>query len=153
MKIFISYSTADIELVRHVAAFARAHAEVFYWEESKIPGKEDWPTIFSWIDQSDLVLAVITDETVRRAMAVGQEIGQAKAKGKAIIPLVGPFVDAKELGFLSRVTYQRIHPDNPGPALKTVEKVILARKQSLETWRAISVIGGILALVLLSSEG
>lgn len=153
MKIFISYSTADTELVSHVADFAKAHAEVFYWEESKIPGQEDWPTIFNWIDQSDLVLAVITDETVRRAMAVGQEIGRAITKGKTIIPLVGPYVDSKELGFLGRVTYQRIQPENPGPALQTVEKVILAKKQSLETWRAISVIGGILALILLSSEG
>lgn len=152
MKIFISYSTADLELVHNIASYIKPHAEVYYWHKSKIPGQEDWPTIFNWIENSNLVLAVITDKTVSRAMSVGQEIGHAKAKGKTIIPLVGPNVDSKELGFLSRIIYQPIQPNNPGPALQAIEKVILVKKQQIEKQQAIFLIGGIFALILLLSS-
>lgn len=152
MKIFISYSTAELELVRDIANHIKPHAEVYYWAESKIPGQEAWLTIFKWIEQSDFVLVVITDKTVSRAMSVGQEVGHAKAKGKTIIPLVGPFVRTEELGFLSGVIYQPIIPGNPGPALKSIEKVILMKKQELETKNAIFVVGGIVALIILLSS-
>jgi hypothetical protein len=82
MKIFISYSTDDIRLVHKIATSLCSYSEVYYWAKDYIPGEEVWPTIFSWIDNSDLVIAVITDKTVSRAMSVGQEIGRAKTKNK-----------------------------------------------------------------------
>lgn len=154
MKIFISYSTDDAELVRNISNYVRPHAEVYYWAESKMPGQDAWQSIFNWIDQSDLVLAVITDKTVSRAMSVGQEIGRAKAKDKTIVPLVGPNVDNSQLGCLQGVTYQRIDPDNPKPALQSIERVALAKKQQLEAKQTLFIIGGIfLLLFAMSSEG
>ncbi len=55
---------------------------------------------------------------------------------------------------LSGITYQQINPDNPGSALKSIEKVILARKETLEKGQALFIVGGVLALfaLLFSSE-
>lgn len=97
MKVFISYSTEDLSLVRQIADEIRAHAEVFYWDETRTPGEHAWNQIFAWIDQSDAVVAVITDKTVSRGISVGQEIGHAKAKQKTILPIVASDVPVTEL--------------------------------------------------------
>jgi TIR domain len=152
MKVFISYSTDDVQMVNQIAYQLRPHTEVFYWNTSKVPGQEAWPSIFQWIDQCDLVLAVITDSTVSRAMSVGQEIGRAKAMKKIIVPLVAPEVPNSELGCLSGVTYERLDHHNPGPALENIKKVVLAYKQQLEAQQAMFVIGGVVALILLASS-
>ncbi|MFZ5994790.1 MAG: toll/interleukin-1 receptor domain-containing protein [Thermodesulfobacteriota bacterium] len=153
MKVFISYSTDDISIVHTIAQHVRPHAEVFYWDKSKVPGQESWPIIFTWVDQADIVLALITGKTVSRAMSVGQEIGHAKAKGKTIIPIVSPEVPSSELGFLSGITYQPIERNNPGPALESVKRVILAKKQQIESNQAFLIIGGILALLFITASG
>ena len=75
MKIFISYSVDDTRMVGTIANHIGRHAEVYFWDKSKELGSEVWPLIFQWIDQADVVIAVITDNTVRRAMAFGQELG------------------------------------------------------------------------------
>lgn len=153
MKVFISYSTPDLELVYKIAQYIKPHGEVFFWDKGKIPGQESWPTIFSWIDQADLVLAVITEKTLTRAMPVGQEIGRAQKGGKIIIPLVGPDVDSKDLGCLNGITFQRIHPGNPVPALQTIEQLAVARKQKVEQDQAIIIVGLIaLLFVVFASE-
>jgi hypothetical protein len=152
MKFFISYSTDDLSLVHLIAKYLKSHVEVHYWDKSKVPGQEAWPTIFNWIDQSDLVLAVISDKTVSRAMSVGQEIGHAKAKAKTIIPLVAPGVSSSELGCLSEITYQPIDPNNPGPALKNIERYLLERKHEIEKQQILLLIGGILGFLWLASK-
>lgn len=151
MKVFISYSTDDIKLVHQIANYIKPHAEVFYWHNSKVPGQESWPSIFQWIDESDIVLAVITDKTVSRAMSVGQEIGHSKAKCKTIIPMVSPDVQNSDLGCLSGITYQPILRDNPGPALKVIEKLIMGKKQRLEIQQSVLIFGGVLFLIWLAS--
>lgn len=151
MKVFISYSVEDTQLVRQIADQLRSVTErVYWWERSKEPGSEAWPSIFGWIDQSDLVLAVITDKTVRRAMAVGNEIGHAKAKRKPIIPLIAPEVNEADLGCLKGVTYERIDRDNPGPAMESVKRVITRMKQdAVERQKQLAVFLGILGLIWL----
>lgn len=152
MNIFISYSVNDIKPVRMIANYISCHGQVFYWDKSREPGKEVWPLIFQWIDQSDIVIAVITDNTVRRAMAVGQELGHAKAKQKLIIPLVTSNVKASDLGFLSGIIYEKINPHNLGPALMAAEKAILQRRQQIQKETTIFVVGGILALLIAGSQ-
>ena len=66
--------------------------------------------LFGWIDISDFVIVVITDNTVRRAMAVGQEVGRAVTMKKTVIPLVAEGVPDSALGCLSGVTYSRLTP-------------------------------------------
>ncbi|MBL1214699.1 MAG: toll/interleukin-1 receptor domain-containing protein [Ignavibacteriae bacterium] len=137
MKIFISYSTKDLDIVNLFAEHLRPFGEVTYWAEDKELGKEAWETIFSWIDSSDVVLALITGSTVARAMSVGQEIGRAKAQNKNIIPIVSSTVPTTELGFLSGTTYQVIDPSDPYAAVleitKTIKRYNLVEKQNQNT--------------------
>ncbi len=152
MKIFISYSVEDTELVLKIARVLEPHASVTYWQKSHEPGKEVWPTIFRWIDSADLVLAVITDKTVARAMSVGQEIGRARAKNKMILPLIAEGVAANQIGFLSGITYEEISRENPGPALESVKERITKLKMSKKAKNDLMVIllGSLAAIWILS---
>ena len=105
MNVFISYSVTDTALVGTVATRIKDLAQVKYWDKSKEPGKEAWPTIFSWIDSADLVLVLITGNTLARAFSVGQEIGHAKKGRKQIIPVVAKGIPSAELGCLSGITF------------------------------------------------
>jgi hypothetical protein len=130
MRIFISYSVKDTGLVEALANQLRKDAEVHYWSDSKEPGKEAWATIFGWIESADLVIAIISDETVKRGMSVGQEIGHAKANGKEILPMVAEAVPDGELGCLGGITYQKFSPTNPLPAISAIMRVIDRRRAS-----------------------
>lgn len=153
MNIFISYSTEDLGLVEQIANYIRPHASVYYWHESKVPGQEAWKTIFSWIEQSDLILTVITDKTVSRAMAVGNEIGHAKAKNKIVIPLVAPDIPSTELGCLSGITYQSIDRENVEPALNVIRSEIISQKKKKEDQQALFwIVMGAVGLLFLSSK-
>jgi len=149
MRVFISYSTPDLNLVHQIAKSAGANADVKFWAKDKEPGQDAWPTIFSWIDASDLVLVLITGHTVARAMAVGNEVGRAKAKGKLVIPLVSPGIPQAELGCLNGVTYEHIDPFNPMPALKRINALIASMAQKLATQQGWLWLGGTVALLLL----
>lgn len=129
MNVFISYSVADTDLVGMVAKQIKEKACVRYWDVSKEPGKETWPTIFSWIDSADLVLVLITDKTMQRAFSVGQEVGHAKKGGKQIIPLVTKDVTSADLGCLAGITYIPLDTTNPGDALKAVQDELEKLKQ------------------------
>lgn len=125
MNVFISYSVEDIELVRQVTNRLRDSVDnILWWDERKDLGEDSWSTINKWVDQSEIVLAIITDHGIHRGMAIGNEIGYAKAKDKIIIPLIGPKVESKDLGCLHGVTYQRIDRDNPDAAIFVVKKKI-----------------------------
>ncbi|MBI1912141.1 MAG: toll/interleukin-1 receptor domain-containing protein [Deltaproteobacteria bacterium] len=152
MKIFISYSTDDLNIVRSISNYIKQNSIVFYWDNNRIPGNEAWPTIFNWIDQSDLVLAILTDKTISRAMSVGQEIGRAKAQGKTIIPIVSSNVQFSELGFLNGVTCLKIERDNPGPVFKELERIVLAKRQQKETQQLILLLSGIIGMIWLASN-
>lgn len=78
MKVLISYSTADIDIVRKIDGQISTIAQVFYWDKDKEPGKDAWNTIFKWVDSADIAVSLITDKTLKRAMSVGLEIGHAK---------------------------------------------------------------------------
>jgi hypothetical protein len=164
MNIFISYSTGDLKLVRKLAEGLELYADVFYWDKNKEPGEEVWPKIFEWIDKADKVIAVITDKTVSRGLAVGQEIGRAKAKGKIIIPLVLNTVDSSELGFLSGITYVPFSENNSIAAFQEIMQCTIGRnlnlmvpvesdKQSAGSDYTLFIILGILLLLAIFSGG
>jgi hypothetical protein len=140
MNIFISYSTQDVQTVKQLADELTKYGSVFYWDVSKVPGQESWPTIFQWIDSADLVFVVITGNTVHRAMSVGQEVGRAKAKDRMIVPLVAREVPTSELGFLSGITYQPIDVWNPKPAIDAAAKLAASKKDSIEKGQQFAVI-------------
>ncbi len=151
MRIFISYSTPDIQTVIQLANELKQFGEVSYWNENKVLGAETWDTICNWIDSSDLVIVLITGNTVHRAMSVGQEVGQAKAKHITIFPLVTEEVPQSELGFLAGITYQQIDIKNPLPAIQRVVQNVHSRKLEKEntqkTFVFLAAVGFILFLL------
>jgi len=149
MKVFISYSVADVDLLRHVADAIRAGGdEPLCWDTSRTPGQEVWASIFQWIDASELVVVIITDQTVKRAMAVGQEVGRARTKGKPIVPLVAAGVAPGDLGCLNGVIYQQISRENPGLALRAVQRVIHGMKlKKAEEQKQLLMLGGFVGLL------
>lgn len=154
MRVFISYSTPDLGIVHRLANQIKPLSEVFYWAESKLPGQEAWRSIFGWIDQADLVIVLITGNTVSRAFAVGQEVGRAVTQGRTIVPIVSSDVPSSELGCLGSITYQPINLADPQPAIEQVSRVVhaykLDRQEKQKQWLILlSLIG---AIALLSRE-
>ena len=160
MKIFVSYSVGDTSLVAMIVSYLRLQGHsVDWWHQSRLPGKETWPQIYGWIDSADLVLAVITDNTVARAMAVGNEVGRAKAKSKMIIPLVAQSVQTSDLGCLSDLVQIRFNPQNPWPAILELQRytqppaVRAAGQPTMSPAAGLIAVGALIFLVAaLSSE-
>lgn len=154
MKVFISYSVADTDLLRQVVAAVRAGGdEAFCWDTSRVPGHGAWASIFQWIDLADLVIVIITDQTVSRAMSVGQEVGRALAKSKPIVPLVAAGVQPGDLGCLSGVIYQPISREDTSAALRAVQRVIEGMKlKKAEEQRQLLVLGGVVGLLWLMGQ-
>lgn len=150
MNIFISYSTDDLKIVRQIAGYLKPHVDkVKYWDKSMKPGEKIWGTIFKWIDTADLVLVIITDNSVSRSPAVDQEIGYAKAEGKNILPLVTGRVDTAKLGCLHDVIYFVIDPDNLQPAFNVIaSKIEEIRKKKFVSqgvlWAILGLVGGMI---------
>jgi len=44
MRLFISYSTRDLEIVSQIADALRPHTEVFYWDKGRESGTVAWET-------------------------------------------------------------------------------------------------------------
>lgn len=123
MKVFISYSVDDIQLVNQVADSIRPKAELKYWENSHHPEADTWPQLFNWIDECELVLVIITDKTLKRAMSVGQEISHAKKAGKRIIPLVSNDV-AEDLRFLSDMDFIPLDTSDTSSAVDSLHREV-----------------------------
>jgi len=124
MRICISYSNPNLFIVRSFANKIETWGDVFYWNHSYIPGDVAWEQLYNWIDNSDIVLVLITGNTVVRAKAVLQEIDRAKSMGRTIIPIVSNNVPKSELGILSGINYQPIDVSNPGLSLNEIDKII-----------------------------
>jgi hypothetical protein len=153
MKMFISYSTADVELVRLLAAHIEPLGEIFYWGRDRILDEPDWPLIFRNIADSQVVLALITDNTVSRGIAVGNEIGYAMDKGKLIIPIVTDNVNSSQLGCLKGVTPAYLNRENPGPAMAQVSQALQAKKGDLEFGRGLALGAVIVGTLWMLSSG
>ncbi len=146
MKVFISYSVEDIEVVRQMARGVRDHGdEVRFWDESKEPGEPVWPTINKWIDTSDAVIAVITDNAIRRSTAIGKEIGIAETKAKKILPLVAQSVDKSQLDFLGDRIWVDFDQKAPGEAMR----VITGQLAKLAKQKVINALGFAIATLVL----
>jgi len=155
MKVFISYSIDDSDLLHQLIDAIRVCGdEVRCWDKSREPGREVWPSIFGWIDECDIVIAIITDKTVKRGLSVGNEIGHATAKGKPILPLVGPDVGPGDLGCLGSVVFQRIERGNAGEAILAVQRTLASYKERafMENLAMFGAIAGAIALAIATQE-
>ncbi len=150
LKIFISYSVHDRSIVDAVNIQLQPHAQTFFWDQNKAPGFAAWPTIYSWIDQADLAVVVLTGHTLTRAISVGNEVGYALKAGKHIIPLVGPEVPKGELGCLEGITYIRLDYADPQQTLDELHAAIAKfAEEKAAAGKAFAVLG-LIALGLIA---
>lgn len=167
MNIFISYSAKDTHRVQYIADQLKAgnNVAIHWWEESQRPGQVAWSQIFQWIDAADLVLVVVSGNVLHRAMAVGNEVGYAKAKNRVIIPLVweSPGIVARllrkfgarigigtdNLACIGDLVHIRINEKQPADGLQKLQdelKQIAAAQQDEESRKAVLALLGIVAV-------
>ena len=148
LKVFISYSTEDIEVVNFVRSMlVGAPVQVFVAEYSVAPGTSLSPAIIRSIKQCDLFI-LLWSRNARVSEWVTQEIGIAKSEGKQIIPVVlHPGLPLP--GFIADLKYLDV-PKNPQGAFTWLRDNVVAQatdkqKQESIAWLAI---GGALLWLL-----
>jgi hypothetical protein len=103
-KIFVSYSTKDIEEIRPILNQLTTikDIEIFFADTTLCPGDHISQTIINYINNCD-VFIVFYSESAQNSSYVQHEIGVAKAKDKLIIPIL---LDAtKPDGMLAGINY------------------------------------------------
>jgi hypothetical protein len=141
LKVFISYSTKDLQTVNIVRSMLSTTAvEVFVAEYNVAPGAPLAQVIINEIKACDLFI-LLWSHNSRTSEWVPQEIGIAKAENKKIIPvLLHPGLPLP--GFISDLKYLDV-PKNPQDAFTWLRSNVLAQaseKQNQEglAWLAIS---------------
>ncbi|MEO0020254.1 MAG: toll/interleukin-1 receptor domain-containing protein [candidate division WOR-3 bacterium] len=153
-KVFISHSTRDRGIVISLANLLKDFGvEVIVAEWYLTPGARIDKKVFTQIRNSDCVVALLTRNGIRSNW-VNQEIGYSFQENKPIIPLVEKGTDAKDLAALQGREYIEYDPNQPDQALKKLSTHIKSLKlKKEERQRALLVLGGLLAFLLLLSGG
>lgn len=103
-KVFVSYSTKDLDHVEALRAqLANTPLKLFVAEHSVIPGEDLSSKIKASISSCDLFV-LVWSKNAKESGWVSQEIGQASAFNKQILPLVLDEEHAPE-GFVSNLKY------------------------------------------------
>jgi nucleoside 2-deoxyribosyltransferase len=152
-KVFISHSTQDRGLVTSLAKLLSEFGiEAFVAEWYLSPGKRLDKKVFEQIEKSDCVVALLTRNGIRSNW-VHLEIGYA-LHSKPVIPIVEKGIDSKDLAALQGREYIEYDPHQYQQALikaSTYVKTLKLKKEERE--KALLVVGGILAFLLLLSGG
>ena len=147
LKLFISYSTKDIETVNFVKSMlVGAPVEVFVAEYSVAPGTPLSGSIITAIKQCNLFI-LLWSQNSRSSEWVPQEIGIAKGESKQIIPVVLNR-NLQLPGFISDLKYLDV-PRNPNAAFTWLRDNVFAQateKQKQETTAWLAVGGALLWL-------
>ena len=153
-KVFISHSTRDRKLVIALAnTLSKFGIKVFVAEWYLTPGQKLDRKVFTNLDNSDCVVVLLTRNGIRSNW-VQQEIGYALKISKPLIPLVEKGMPPGDLGALQDRDYIEYDPSQPQHALiktSTYVKLLKLKKEKRE--KTLLVAGGILAFLLLLSEG
>ncbi len=138
MLLFISYAQRDLPLAQQLASrLSGSVVKVRYWEQDKVPSKPAWKTIQTWIDESTIVVPILTEEGGIKSPAVNQEVGYAVRAGKRIAAIVGPQVAHASLAMIQATTII---------ALDSVEKILdgVLRAVQAEKDERIKIVAGVL---------
>jgi len=121
-KIFVSYSTHDIEQVELLRQQLKGTPiDVFIAEHSVLPSEDLGQTISSAIEECDLFV-VLWSQNAHNSGWVSQEIGRAGALNKTILPLV--LTEGLSLpGFINNLKYIPVYHD-PERAVITARELI-----------------------------
>ena len=153
-RVFISHSTQDQGLVISLAnLLSKFEVEPFVAEWYLTPGERLDKKVFEQIKKSDCIVALLTRNGIRSSW-VQQEIGYSLQQEKLVIPIVEKGIDSKDLAALQGKEYIEYDPYQYHQALtklSTYVKSLKLKKQEKE--KALLVLGGILAFVLLVTGG
>lgn len=153
-KVFISHSSRDQGLVISLAnLLSKFGIKVVVAEWYLTPGEPIERKVFDQIERSDCVVALLTRNGIRSNW-VQQEIGFALKTKRPLIPIVEKGVDEKDLGALRDKKYIEYDPYQPRHALIRASNYVQSLKlKKADQERTLLVAGGILAFLLLLSEG
>ena len=148
LKIFISYSTKDLQVVNFVQSMlVGSPVEVFIAKYSVLAGQHLAQSIIAAIKQCDLFV-LLWSKNSEQSDWVPQEIGIAKAENKQIIPIV-LHPGLKLPGFISDLKYLDVPKDPQGTFTWLRDNVFAQanekQKQEAIAWLAI---GGALLWLL-----
>ena len=159
LKVFISHSTADMDIVYELYRWLlsvglEAYVAEFYSQPGiLLPSK-----VAEMIDNCDCFIALLTADG-NRSDFVQQEIGYALKGGKLVVPIVEEEV-VKPKGFLQGVEYIPFSRYDPTDAISRVAyflKERAVRREEEERNKAILGIAafalGLMALAAISSRG
>jgi hypothetical protein len=153
-KVFISHSTRDKRLVISLSnLLSKFGVEVSVAEWYLTPGEPLDKKVFEQIRKSDCVVVLLTRNGMRSNW-VQQEIGYSLQRSKLLIPIVERGIDPKDLAALQGREYIEYDPYQPQQALiklSTYVKALKLKKEEQE--KTLLVLGGLLAFLLLVSEG
>lgn len=141
-KVFISYSTEDMQFVEQVQQMLiSASINVFVADHSVLPGQSLSSEIISAIKSCDLFVLLWSKKS-QSSEWVPQEIGIAKAAGRSIIPLMlEPTLEPS--GFIRDIKYLSVH-DDPEKSLAWLQQHVLDcshHKEVTDFWMLLAVIG------------
>ena len=126
-KVFISYSTKDIEKLNHVRNTLQESAiEVFAAEYNLDPGESLSETIIAAIRNCDIFILLWSTNS-KESEWVPQEIGIAKSSNRKILPIVLE-PDIALPGFISNLKYLNAHSD-PEKALEWLRSNIFKKAE------------------------
>ena len=130
MKVFISYSTKDMDVVYQLRDVLKNNQIGCYLAEEDLqPGTSLWNKLERNIRNNDCVLAILTINGTRSDL-VNQEIATAYNFNKPIIPLVEKGVILK--GVLEGKEYIEFDRENPSKALENATNFLRRFKIKLE---------------------
>lgn len=153
-KIFVSYSTNDIEKVKPVVDYlSQIHGvRIFFADATILPGDVISDRIIQHIITADIFLAFFSNSSVQ-SNYVQQEIGAGRAHNKIIIPVV--LDETKPTGMLAGINYLNLADDQKRlPEIGRLHNAIINNiqtKNQKQLWGALAVLG-IGALALLASQ-
>ncbi len=148
LKIFISYSTKDLQGVNFVQSMlVGSPVEVFVAEYSVPAGQPLSQSIIAAIKQCDLFV-LLWSKNSEQSDWVPQEIGIARAENKQIIPVV-LHSGLKPPGFISDLKYLDV-PKDPTGAFTWLRDNVFAQANEKQKQEAIAwlAIGGALLWLL-----
>ena len=127
-KIFVSYSTHDIEHVELLRQqLTGTPIDVFVAEHSVLPSEDLSQTISTAIAECDLFV-VLWSQNANDSGWVSQEIGRAGALNKTILPLV--LTEGLELpGFISNLKYIPVLKDSEQAVIRAREFIVKSYNQ------------------------
>ena len=125
MKVFISYSTKDLQDVQTLqASLADSPIELLVAENSIVPSESLPEKIKTQIQTCDLFV-VVWSSHAKSSDWVSQEVGQAVALDKTILPII--LDDCEQLpGFMSGLKYISA-AKNKKQAIQQVQSIIMSK--------------------------